>query len=378
MITQRDDDYLICKEYQERIDQKSTEYPGFITFQHPNGNYYFAWVNDDEIIMRSEAYPDEERMVRGIKAILKNKDIPQRYKVEEGHGIYFLLLFGGGDHQQHTGNMESHNEIGRSCPKKSREELLAMLMFNGADFAKSAVPLAAAAGLAAAASLIEIPKTEAPKVEMAAAAATIPATSPAATTSAFNWKWLLPLLLLIPIFFWWKSCNGQKESVTPSADPGITTDTAALTPPAGSEAVTPTTPAAPDCDLNWILFDFDRADISSAATVELTTMANILKKEEGYTGLLVAHTDARGSNGYNDNLSRERAMAAKNALVGMGIEASRITTRASSENQPIATNTEDDSGRQYNRRVELHVMDKDGKEICTSIPPTVPDDLKIK
>ncbi|MBK7222011.1 MAG: OmpA family protein [Saprospiraceae bacterium] len=374
MITQRDDDYLICKEYQARIDQKSSEYPGFITFQHTNGNHYFAWVNGDEIIMRSEAYPDEERMVRGIKAILKNKDIPQRYKVEEAHGVYFLLLFGGGDHQEHTGNMESHNEIGRSCPKKSREEILAMLMFNGADFAKAAVPMAAAAaGLAAAVSLVEMPKAEAPKVEIPAAAAVPPPVAGAATTSAFNWKWLLPLLLLIPIFFWWKSCNNKKEEVPTAIVPANTPDTTtAVTTPA-----TPP-PAAPDCDLNWILFEFDKADITSTATSELTTMANILKKDGGYTALLVAHTDARGSNSYNDNLSQERAMAAKNSLVGMGIDAARITTRASSENQPIATNTEDDSGRHYNRRVELHVMDSSGKEICTSIPPSVPDDLKIK
>ncbi|MBP9194717.1 MAG: OmpA family protein [Saprospiraceae bacterium] len=374
MITQRDDDYLICKEYQARIDQKSAEYPGFITFQHTNGNHYFAWVNGEEIVMRSEAYPDEERMVRGIKAILKNKDIPQRYKVEEAHGVYFLLLFGGGDHQEHTGNMESHNEIGRSCPKKSREEILAMLMFNGTEFAKAAVPMAAAAaGLAAAASLVEMPKAEAPKVEIPVTAAVPPPVSSAASTSAFNWKWLLPLLLLIPIFFWWKSCNNKKEEVPAAIVPASVPDNAtAVTTP------TNTPPAAPDCDLNWILFDFDKADITSTATAELTTMANILKKDGGYTALLVAHTDARGSNGYNDNLSQARAMAAKNALVTMGIEAGRITTRASSENQPIATNTEDDSGRKFNRRVELHVMDSSSKEICTSIPPAVPEDLKIK
>lgn len=371
MITKRDDDYLICKEYQSRIDQKSAEYPGFITFQHTNGNYYFAWVNDDQIIMRSEAYPDEERMIRGIKAILKNKDIPQRYKVEEAHGVYFLLLFGGGDHQEHTGNMESHNEIGRSCPKKSREELLAMLMFNGADFAKSAIPMAAA-GLAA--GLAAIPKVDVPNVEIPAAAAAAPPLPSATTTSAFNWRWLLPLLLLIPIFFWWKSCNGNVENTPAQTVSAVPADTIAAAPVAQE----PAPPTAPHCDLNWILFDFDKADISATARGELSTMADILKKEAGTSALLVAHTDARGTDAYNDNLSQSRATSAKEVLIQMGVDAARITTKASSEKQPIATNTEDDTGRKFNRRVELHVMDKEGKEICTSIPPSVPEELKIK
>jgi hypothetical protein len=61
MATNQHDDYLICREYQEQIGQKSMEYPGFITFKHDNGNHYFAWVDGDKIILRSEAYPDADR-----------------------------------------------------------------------------------------------------------------------------------------------------------------------------------------------------------------------------------------------------------------------------------------------------------------------------
>jgi OmpA-OmpF porin, OOP family len=93
-------------------------------------------------------------------------------------------------------------------------------------------------------------------------------------------------------------------------------------------------------------------------------------------GDLSAHTDAKGSNEYNDRLSKNRAEAAKSALVAMGIDASRLSTSASSEGTPIATNTDDDTGRRFNRRVELRVKDKSGKEICKSIPPDVPSSLK--
>ena len=135
MATNVHDDYLICRGYQEQIDKKSSEYPGFITFKHDNGNHYFAWVDGDKIIMRSEAYPDADKMERGIKAVIKNRDIYERYSTEESHGAHFLILWGGGEHQEHTGNMESHNEIGRSCPQKSADDLKALLAGYNSDLA---------------------------------------------------------------------------------------------------------------------------------------------------------------------------------------------------------------------------------------------------
>lgn len=390
MITQRDDDYLICREYMERIGQVSTEYPDFITFQHPNQNYYFAWVNGQDIILRSEAYPDEERMIRGIKAIIKNRDLKERYSVEEAHGVCFLLLWGGGDHQVHTGNMESHNEIGRSCPKKSREDLLAMMLFKGKSFADAIIPMAAIGGMAATAaavattvmaSVADTPVKEEPvyAVPAAAAASTAP---PISTGSGFNWKWLLPLLLILPLFLWWKSCN--KTTVggdldLSGANSGISAgavDTAEVAETKEVQNAASTTPSAPDCDLNWIFFDYDKYDIQSSANEELKTMADILKNNVDFSAVLSAHTDAKGTDEYNAALSQNRANAAKNVLVSMGIDDSRIQTTANSESAPIAVNTDDDSGRHYNRRVELRVIDKSGKEICRSIPPKVPTNLQ--
>ncbi|HPN68235.1 MAG TPA: OmpA family protein, partial [Saprospiraceae bacterium] len=140
------------------------------------------------------------------------------------------------------------------------------------------------------------------------------------------------------------------------------------------------TPAAvaPDCGLNWILFDFDQYSITSNANQELAVMAKILKENATYTASLSAHTDARGSNEYNDQLSLNRANAAKNVLISMGIDAARIKTSASSEADPIATNTDDDSGRKFNRRVVLRVFDANNVEICKSIPPDVPGSLQAK
>jgi outer membrane protein OmpA-like peptidoglycan-associated protein len=141
MATEVQDDYLDCNAYKANTSKKSAQYPGFITFSESNGDHFFAWVNGDEIVLRSEAYPNAEKMEKGINAILKNCDLPERYSVVQGEGGYLLLLWGGGNHQEHTGNREQHSEIGRSCPHPSREALNALLSFKGQDFADKVVPI---------------------------------------------------------------------------------------------------------------------------------------------------------------------------------------------------------------------------------------------
>ena len=107
-------------------------------------------------------------------------------------------------------------------------------------------------------------------------------------------------------------------------------------------------------------------------------MAKILKENKDYVGVLSAHTDGRGTAAYNDDLSLRRAAAAKRTLVAMGIEAGRLKTKADGKGAPVAQNTQDDTGRQFNRRVELYIQDKNGKDICQSVAPNIPDALKAK
>ncbi len=241
MATTVHDDYLICREYQEQINNVSQEYPGFITFQHENGNYYFAWVNGNQIILRSEAYPDAEKMERGIKAVIKNCDLVERYSVDVQHGAHFLVLWGGGDHQKHTGNMAEHNEIGRSCPHKSMAELHALLQFKGADFAHSVTgeiaeevventpeiveKVVAAAPLAAAIPVVEKVVSEATHTDNSyESKAAYTTTTETTGGGGMGWlKWLLPLLLLAGILYWWKGCKsktGTDATITTTENTG--------------------------------------------------------------------------------------------------------------------------------------------------------------
>jgi flagellar motor protein MotB len=240
MSTHVQDDYLICREYKEQINNKSSTHKGFITFEHKNGNHYFAWVNGDAIVMRSEAYPNAEKMERGITAILKNCDLAERYSVIEEHGAWLLLLWGGGDHQKHTGNRNGHSEIGRSCPHKTREELNALLQFKGSAFANKVVPIKA--GIAAATVVAAQQITPSVKETVEAASFTKPTNYDANTAvsgGSFGWlKWLIPIFLLGGGLLLWKSCN-KKEAVATNVE--VKKDSIIATAPAVTATLPPVT-----------------------------------------------------------------------------------------------------------------------------------------
>ncbi len=89
-------------------------------------------------------------------------------------------------------------------------------------------------------------------------------------------------------------------------------------------------------------------------TVELDNFGKALSDlEPGITVEVGGHTDSKGSNQYNNNLSMKRAQAVKRHLVqNYGVNSHALTTRGYGEHSPIDTNTTP-AGRQLNRRVEF-------------------------
>lgn len=106
--------------------------------------------------------------------------------------------------------------------------------------------------------------------------------------------------------------------------------------------------------LRGVNFDFDKATIRNDARPVLNEAIAALQREG--TVLIVAegHTDSRGTDAYNENLSLRRANAVRDYLVAGGISRSRIAVEGHGESRPVATNDTDD-GRAQNRRVELRV-----------------------
>lgn len=106
--------------------------------------------------------------------------------------------------------------------------------------------------------------------------------------------------------------------------------------------------------LRGVNFDFDRATIRSDARPVLDEAVATLQREGTISIVAEGHTDSRGTDAYNENLSLRRANAVRDYLVKGGISPSRISVEGYGESRPVATNDTDD-GRAQNRRVELRV-----------------------
>ena len=104
-----------------------------------------------------------------------------------------------------------------------------------------------------------------------------------------------------------------------------------------------------------LLFDYDSDVIKGAARENLSNLAASLKKYPKTDLLIVGHTDATGTDSYNQALSERRANAAKNYLISQGVTANRINVSGRGESEPIANNEEAD-GRSQNRRVEVAIF----------------------
>ena len=104
-----------------------------------------------------------------------------------------------------------------------------------------------------------------------------------------------------------------------------------------------------------ILFDVNSSTLRSAAQQNLTDLVRSLEEYEGTDVLVVGHTDSTGAEDYNQSLSERRAAAARNFLIGAGLEPARVQAMGRGEMEPIASN-DTETGRQDNRRVEVAIF----------------------
>jgi len=100
-----------------------------------------------------------------------------------------------------------------------------------------------------------------------------------------------------------------------------------------------------------LFFDYDKSDLRPESMPELSKVAEIALKNK-YRINLMGYTDNAGSPAYNLDLSNRRAAAARQALIGLGIAADRITSKGFGEVNPVSDNNTDE-GRSLNRRVEV-------------------------
>jgi len=104
-----------------------------------------------------------------------------------------------------------------------------------------------------------------------------------------------------------------------------------------------------------IFFDFDRSELRPEARSLLSHKAAFLKNNKDLSIRISGHCDERGTNEYNMALGERRAEVAKKFLVGLGVDADRITTVSFGEERPKDPGHNEDAWSK-NRRDDFEVI----------------------
>ena len=100
-------------------------------------------------------------------------------------------------------------------------------------------------------------------------------------------------------------------------------------------------------------FDFDKATITNGSLDVLDEIADVLKRFPDARFLVAGYTDSKGSDAYNDALSRARADAVRKALIERGIPASRLVSRGFGKRVAIVSSLASDEARRGDRKVVI-------------------------
>lgn len=107
--------------------------------------------------------------------------------------------------------------------------------------------------------------------------------------------------------------------------------------------------------LDKLIFGLGKANITEESYEQLNELVTMLNTNPNMTIQLEGHTDFRGNDKLNMELSEDRVEAVKDYLVKQGIDKKRIQTKAFGGTQPLSRDSDAES-RKRNRRVEVRIL----------------------
>lgn len=107
--------------------------------------------------------------------------------------------------------------------------------------------------------------------------------------------------------------------------------------------------------LDKLIFGLGKANITEESYEQLNELVTMLNANPNMTIQLEGHTDFRGNDKLNMELSEDRVEAVKDYLVKQGIDKKRIQTKAFGGTQPLSRASDAES-RRRNRRVEVRIL----------------------
>jgi outer membrane protein OmpA-like peptidoglycan-associated protein len=108
-----------------------------------------------------------------------------------------------------------------------------------------------------------------------------------------------------------------------------------------------------------VMFASGKSQLLAGARQRLDQIATALKEDEDHQIVVEGHTDSKGDDARNQELSQARAEAVRGYLVSRGLDQQRVRAEGLGETRPVADN-ETSEGRATNRRVEIVVEQNAG------------------
>lgn len=113
-----------------------------------------------------------------------------------------------------------------------------------------------------------------------------------------------------------------------------------------------------------LVFEFNKDVIKPTSYSYLDELADVMIQEPTWKLQIIGHTDNKGSEEYNLDLSTRRANSVKKYLIYKGVKEEVITSEGKGETEPIDTN-DTEQGREKNRRVEFIIIKPDNTIVTT-------------
>lgn len=104
-------------------------------------------------------------------------------------------------------------------------------------------------------------------------------------------------------------------------------------------------------------FDFDKTSLIDSYEQEFAYIFEFVNANPESKFTINGHTDTRGNDNYNMNLSKNRAKIVYDRLIQMGVDKKRLTYKGYGETQPDIKDAATDEEHQKNRRVEIIKLD---------------------
>lgn len=112
------------------------------------------------------------------------------------------------------------------------------------------------------------------------------------------------------------------------------------------------------CVMRNIFFEYDKFTLSEKSDPELNKLLMMMKTNKSMKIEIDGHTDNSGNHLYNKTLSHKRAESVVQWLVKKGMEPSRFMAKGYGEEMPLASNDDEEEGRELNRRTEFVIIKK--------------------